>query len=698
MQPLLVAAMALHLAAFADGSALAVAADGDGDGLADDVEPALCLDPADSDTDGDGALDGSDDTVCFVRGYDGLADWKVFQRGPGDSARIPLVLRYRSGAGRRVEVRLAGSDGGGVLAGHDFADHAWPVPAEGSPGGALLRTDAAGVPAGGNYDVDARLVDADTGAVLARDRVDAVAVGDVFLAAGQSNMSGWRPLFEPFDPKLPDPRVHLFGNDYVWKPGTEPMDSPTGALDAVSNARDGWAAHSPTLAFAKAIAATTAVPVGIVPASQGGSSLAAWQRPAGDPRDRTTLYGSAVHRVLVQGYEHAIRGVLWYQGETEAMLRERPDAYRAGLERFVADLRADLGDPRLPFASCQLAALVGHDDATLASWVGIQGAQWTHAASDAATVLVPLLDVETDGVHLTIPGHKDAGRRLGRAVLAAFYAAPVPGPPRLLAVRRADAGRVELRYDRAMVGGAASLYRARYLGLDLQIDGVEVGGAVVTLHVAVPLRLPTTLTYGFGRGHAADWLVAGDGSGAAHAFAATVHIDQPIAGTALEMRDLEGTPSRRSLRFTSRDPVVGATDANPTVLGARLHVFNGAGGGDSACFVLPAALWRARGSGYVYRDPRHGASAVTKVRLRGGRGLQVAADGCRLPLPYSLDEPLQSAVVVALHVGETTYCARFGGTVVEDRCVSEWPGSVVRFVARDAAAPAWCPDPPATCP
>src|SRR5262249_34898884 len=129
-----------------------------------------------------------------------------------------------------------------------------------------------GVPQGGNYDLAARVVDATSGAVLVTDTTRNLAVGDVFLAAGQSNMSGSNGVYEsPSDYEKPAPRVHLFGNDYRWKLAIEPMDDPTNSADPVGI--DPQARSSPMLRFAKEVAQRTGVPVAIMPAAASSSSI-----------------------------------------------------------------------------------------------------------------------------------------------------------------------------------------------------------------------------------------------------------------------------------------------------------------------------------------------------------------------------------------------------------------------------------------
>jgi hypothetical protein len=88
-------------------------------------ELALGTDPADADTEEDGAGDGleqlpdtipspriptdgvpnaTDNTFCLGRTPDGGPDWKLFQRGATGTADIAVLVRYRLGGVCRLEV------------------------------------------------------------------------------------------------------------------------------------------------------------------------------------------------------------------------------------------------------------------------------------------------------------------------------------------------------------------------------------------------------------------------------------------------------------------------------------------------------------------------------------------------------------------------------------------------------------------
>src|SRR5690606_7986130 len=76
--------------------------------------------------------------------------------------------------------------------------------------------------------------------VVAGDAETQVLVGNVaVLVAGQSNAVGWH---RDVPAELQDGdaflTVRMLGNDYRWRPATEPLDDPMGQLDVVSEDAD----------------------------------------------------------------------------------------------------------------------------------------------------------------------------------------------------------------------------------------------------------------------------------------------------------------------------------------------------------------------------------------------------------------------------------------------------------------------------
>jgi hypothetical protein len=110
-----------------------------------------------------------------------------------------------------------------------------------------------------------------------------------------------------------------------------------------------------------------------------------------------------------------LAGLLFFQGEADAVDRVRADTYGARFTAFVEDLRRDLGRPRLPVVFAQIGSTTTPD--AFPSWQRVQQQQ-------AAVHLPCMAMIETadlpirDNVHYTTESYQEIGRRFARAYLA----------------------------------------------------------------------------------------------------------------------------------------------------------------------------------------------------------------------------------------------------------------------------------------
>lgn len=234
---------------------------------------------------------------------------------------------------------------------------------------------------------------------------------DVYLLAGQSNMSGRGALAElTAAERALDPRIRLYGNDGKWRVAAEPLDDAAGQVDAV--AEDRQAGVGPGLFFARALLKHRNRPILLVPCAKGGSAIGRWAPGAG----RDTLYGACLARAREAGGR--VAGMLWYQGESDTGSAEKAAAWKASFETLVASLRRDLAAPRLPVVFVQLAdrATSPERAARYPAWETVQQAQTS--LSLRCTRMVPAKDLplNADELHLSTAGQRALGPRLAAAM------------------------------------------------------------------------------------------------------------------------------------------------------------------------------------------------------------------------------------------------------------------------------------------
>ena len=235
---------------------------------------------------------------------------------------------------------------------------------------------------------------------------------DLLLLLGQSNMKGRGVM--PAEPLRDERIVMLHLRDDAWYLARHPLHL---VGDARTFAGHDNAGVGPGLAFATAVAARTPrARLGLVPCAVGGSSIALWQRGA-------RLYDQAIRRARLAlaspgAVRPRLRGALWLQGEADATDARFP-GHEERLLRLVADLRADLGEPGLPFLACTIGEL--RPDAEGRRVAEMNRLLLSLPQKRAGTGCVDARDLRThigDAVHFDTAAQEEIGRRYAAQYLA----------------------------------------------------------------------------------------------------------------------------------------------------------------------------------------------------------------------------------------------------------------------------------------
>lgn len=234
----------------------------------------------------------------------------------------------------------------------------------------------------------------------------------LFVLAGQSNMAGWGEL--PATQTL-HPRAFVFGNDYVWRQASEPIDNPEGQVDPVSRS---VGLFGPGLAFATALLAERPeMGIGLIPCARGDTTISQWQRNLSDD----TLYGSCLKRILAASTMGELAGVLFFQGEADALDPEQnPERvlsvanYGEMFAYYVDDVRSDVGQPDLPIVFAQIGTTTAV--AAFPNWSLIQQQQAALNLHCARMITTKDLTLGDD-VHYSTASYQLIGARFAAAYL-----------------------------------------------------------------------------------------------------------------------------------------------------------------------------------------------------------------------------------------------------------------------------------------
>jgi len=275
---------------------------------------------------------------------------------------------------------------------------------------------------------------------------DDVLVGDVWLCSGQSNMQMGLSVVnngpdEVKNANHPDIRL-LFAPLVAATIPKQTIGGEWQVCTPQTVGNGGWGGFSAAAYFfGRELNQRLHIPIGLIDSCWGGTIGEAWVSEAGlrpvkdfdsvlDSLDAGAKAGTGpqtqdpnVPTVLNNGMIRpfspmAIKGVIWYQGESNI---GRAEQYRRILPALFRDWRTMFDDDDLPFMVAQLAnsgvrkKLPGDD-----GWAELREAQALTVANDSHAGLACLIDTGTLGdIH---PKDKqDAGKRLALAALSVAY-------------------------------------------------------------------------------------------------------------------------------------------------------------------------------------------------------------------------------------------------------------------------------------
>ena len=450
---------------------------------------------------------------------DGLTDWQIVQQDDRGVGSINLQGRWGAAdpatgeAPGSVHVRVVyETTGTPVSTSLDWA----PVPTS-ADGTWQASLD---VPAGGLYRLETRYSAADQEPAEWSTRGDMrhfVGVGDLWVIAGQSNSAGYGRGAVDDAPVL---GVHVLRNSEQWALAAHPMNESTDTAHPV-NREAGNPGHSPYLQVGRRLQQTLGHPIGLIQTALGGSPLSAWN-PTESSAGAAVLFENMVHCVGLAGGR--VRGIFWYQGESDANADDAP-TYADRFASAVAAWRTALGDPALPIVTAQLNRVVDQPGvADDLGWSIVREAQRQIARTDGRVFVVPTLDLPlSDPIHTSAAGNMVLAERLSAAALGG-----VGG--RDISHRAPDISSAEHTAEHAVVLGFADV-TSRLAQLDLsaapfRIDDAE--GEVPILDIGYPARDVVVLT--LGRSLAGTAMVHGGGGAAPPSVPIDVERAMPMLG------------------------------------------------------------------------------------------------------------------------------------------------------------------------
>ena len=271
-----------------------------------------------------------------------------------------------------------------------------------------------------------------------------VMVGEVWIASGQSNME-WSVR------QSSNPEMEIKAADFpairMIKVGRNPTDKPQDDFQFVENGSklSGWAVCRPETVpsfsavgyfFARKLHGELNVPVGIISSNWGGTIAEAWtsretlesdpewygpilergkEFKPNVPNQPSVLYNSMLKPLV----PYAIRGAIWYQGESNV---GRAEQYAKLFPAMIADWRKTWGQGDFPFLFVQVAPYQydRQNKQNTGQLAELWEAQLKTLAVSPNTGMAVTTDIATIG-DIHPPNKQDVGLRLALWALATTY-------------------------------------------------------------------------------------------------------------------------------------------------------------------------------------------------------------------------------------------------------------------------------------
>lgn len=361
----------------------------------------------------------------------GLTNYQVLQANPEDK-NFPIEVGGTCSGKGTIEMRVMG-----------MVYEIMPWKEVGSADGSQWKATLADIPLGGPYCVELHLKN-EAGEFTENTAIYDVLVGDLWILAGQSNMQAVGNIENTAEPS---PLVHLYSMGYKWRIAKDPLHLLSESPDPVHSGNisseeerakrvkdefNGRKGAGLGLPFALEIVKRTGRPIGLIASAHGGTSMAQWD-PALKDKGGESLYGSMYKQFQAAGGK--VRGILWYQGESDAA--KEPEAiYKERMHKLISAFRNDLGNPELPFYYVQIGRFVTEgSDATY--WNKIQNDQLELEKELLPGGMVAGIDLALDDlIHVGTEGHKVLGYRLANLVERDMFKGKVLSGPRPEKVER----------------------------------------------------------------------------------------------------------------------------------------------------------------------------------------------------------------------------------------------------------------------
>ena len=291
-------------------------------------------------------------------------------------------------------------------------------------------------------------------------RLENIYVGDVWLASGQSNMAMRLEETDNAGAEIAKSENPLI-RQYLVRPalGNEPSDQPpAGSQWMKADPENSGIFSAVGYYFARYLHENLDIPIGIINSSYGGTRIESWMSKeilGYDEQDisfgeenfyqPTVAYNTMLHPLI----RTPVKGIIWYQGESNMGSRETAVMYTGQLEKLISSWRALWGLGDLPFIWVQIPNAGSEaNESSPGTWdaLPILRAAQSRALALPNTGEITAIDLGEVDIH---PKEKEpVGLRLSLVARKLVYGDSIESSgPGYLGHREIGGGRIELSFD-----------------------------------------------------------------------------------------------------------------------------------------------------------------------------------------------------------------------------------------------------------
>lgn len=306
-----------------------------------------------------------------------------------------------------------------------------------------------------------------------------VLVGEVWICGGQSNMRWTLKQCDDGSEAIANSANDQLRLLTIPRNGADTPQEDVAASWSVAGPQTSGDFSGVGYFFGRDLQKALGVPVGLISSNVGGTAAEQWMKQEDidahpELKDMSKPQGSSMHynAMIAPLGPYAIKGVIWYQGESNA---GRAYQYRTLLPAMIKNWRDTFGQGDFPFLIVQIApyeAIVKEPSDSI--WAEIRDAQFHVSQNVPRTALVVTTDVGDErDIH---PRRKEpVGQRLALAARAVGYGEKIEHSGPIYESMTIDGDKITLRFKHVGAGLVAN---------DGELTGFTIAGEDKKFHAA----------------------------------------------------------------------------------------------------------------------------------------------------------------------------------------------------------------------